>query len=380
MKRRYKILTGLVAVVAVLLVSAALILSHDSTCAPLTTANGDASNMLAVLQPCYGPPDRLRVGPAARPTLADDQVLVKVRAAAVNPLDWHYMRGEPYIMRMESGIGAPKDARFGADFAGVVEAVGAKVTEFKPGDEVFGAGAGAFAEYLTVRARRAIAHKPANLSFEQAAAVPVAALTALQALRDKGGLKPGQKVLVNGASGGVGTFAVQIAKALGAEVTGVSSTRNLELVRSIGADHVIDYTRENFTEGAQRFDVIIDNVGNYSLLDARRVLQPNGSYVIVGGPKGGAFLGPLAAMLQSLALAPFISQRVESLLADVNPKDLGLLRDMLAAGTVRPVIDRTYRLSEVPEAIRYVESGRARGKVVIAVAGPVAAPPQTLGR
>ena len=310
----------------------------------------------------------LKLEEIERPSPADDELLVKVHAAAANPLDWHYMRGTPYVMRlMGAGLGAPEDLRTGVDFAGTVEAVGKDVTLFKPGDEVFGGRSGAFAEYVTVRENRNVVVKPANLTFEQAAAVPVAAITALQALRDKGKIQPGQKVLINGASGGVGTFAVQLAKSFGAEVTGVCSTRNVELVRSLGADHVIDYTKDDYTKSAQRYDVILDNVGNHSLLDNRRVLNPNGIFVIVGGPKHGQWIGALTGPIKAALLSPFVSQEFVMFLADLNKEDLAILGDLMQAGKVTPVIDRRFSLSEVPVAIRYLETGRARGKVVIAL-------------
>jgi NADPH:quinone reductase-like Zn-dependent oxidoreductase len=268
---------------------------------------------------------------------------------------------------MMAGIGAPKDTRLGVDFAGTVESVGGAVTQFKPGDEVFGGASGAFGQYVTVRATGSIALKPPALTFEQAAAVPVAGITALQALRDQGKVQPGQKVLINGASGGVGTFAVQIAKAMGAEVTGVCSTRNIDLVRSIGADHVIDYTREDFTQGDERYDVIVDNVGSHSASEYRRVLSPHGALVTVGGSSDGAWLGPLSDTLKTELLAPFVSQKMGFFMAQLNHKDLDYLRELLQDGKVRPVIDRQYTLNETAEAVRYLEAGHARGKVIITV-------------
>jgi NADPH:quinone reductase-like Zn-dependent oxidoreductase len=320
--------------------------------------------MKAIVYRCYGSPDVLEFEDVEKPTPADNEVLVKVHAASVNPLDWHYMRGSPYIMRLGSGLGAPKDSRLGVDFAGTVEAIGKNVTRFKPGDEVFGGRSGAFAEYVIVPDDRALAHKPSNATFEQAASMPIAAITALQALRDKGQLKPGQKVLINGASGGVGTFAVQIAKSFGAEVTGVCSTRNVEMVRSIGADHVFDYTKEDYTESGQHYDLIIDNVGNHSLSANRRVLNPEGIFVIIGGPKGN-WLGPLMSPIKALMLSPFVGQEFVMLLARMDKDDLSILGDLMEAGKVTAVIDRRYRLSEVPAAIRYSEEGHARGKIVI---------------
>ena len=304
-----------------------------------------------------------------KPTPADDQLLVRVHAASINPLDWHFVEGTPYVMRpLAAGFRKPKDTQLGVDFAGTVEAVGKNVTKFKPGDEVFGGRTGAFADYVCVRENRAVALKPASVTFEQAASVPIAAITALQALRDKGKLQPGQKVLINGASGGVGTFAVQIAKSYGAEVTGVCSTRNVDLVRSLGADHVIDYTKEDFTNTDQLYDLIVDNVGNRSLSEVRRVLKPKGTFVLVGG--GGAneqgLIGPMAKPIKLMLVSPFVSQKMGMILAELNHDDLALLADLMQSGKVKPVIDRTYKLSDVPEAIKYLEQGHARGKVIIA--------------
>ena len=340
--------------------------SSGNTCdAPNTAAPGNP--MKAIVYCDYGTAEVLRLEDIEKPTPADDEILVRVRAAAVNPLDWHTMRGTPYIMRIGSGLRKPKVTRLGVDYAGTVEAVGRNVTQFKPGDDVFGGRTGALAEYVSARADRAVVLKPANLTFEQAASVPVAAITALQGLRDKGKIQPGQKVLINGASGGVGTFAVQIAKTFGADVTGVCSTRNVEMVRSLGADQVIDYTREDYTRSDQRYDVILDNVGNRALLDNRRVLNPDGKYVLIGGggPDDGRWIGPFVKPIAALVLSPFVSQDMGMMLADLNKNDLTFLGDLMQEGKVTPVIDRRYRLSEAPEAIRYLEEGRARGKVVI---------------
>jgi len=367
MTLRYKVLGVILVLVAVALVSLAFAMSHDSACGPAPLLPGNAQLMKAIVHHCYGSADVLKFEDIEKPIAADDQVLVKVHAASVNPLDWHYMRGTPYIVRMDSGFGKPENPRLGVDFAGTVEAVGKNVKRFKPGDEVFGGKFGAFAEYVTVREDRALALKPANLTFEQAASVPIAALTALQGLRDKGRIRPGQKVLINGASGGVGTFAVQIAKSFGADVTGVCSTRNVAMVRSIGADHVIDYTLEDFTKGEQRYDLILDNVGNHSLLQYRRVLSPKGIFVIVGGPNSGQWIGPMVTPIKALMLSPLVSQKFAPFLAELNQEDLAIMRDLMQAGKVTPVIDRRYKLSEVPAAIRYLEEGHARGKVVIAV-------------
>jgi NADPH:quinone reductase-like Zn-dependent oxidoreductase len=302
-----------------------------------------------------------------RPTPADDRVLVRVHAAAVNPLDWHYVEGKPYLMRSMAGFGAPKDIRLGVDFAGTVEAVGRNVTRFKPGDEVYGGADGSFAEYVTPRAEGSMALKPANMSFEQAAAVPIAGVTALQALRDQGHLRPGQKVLINGASGGVGTFAVQIAKQLGAEVTGVCSGRNAALVQSLGADHVIDYTRADFTKGSVHYDLIVDTVGTHSISDYRRVLTPGGALVIVGGPSDGAWLGAMSGALKATAVAPFVHEKLVFFLAHLNKEDLEALAAMMEAGKLTPVIDRRYPLAQTREALSYLLQGHARGKVVINV-------------
>ena len=364
MKLRYKIAGGFLIFVAVALSSLALVLSHNSGCGPAPAVSDKAELMKAIVYRCYGSSDVLKFEDIEKPAAADSEVLVKVHAASVNPLDWHYMRGSPYIMRIGSGLGAPKDTRMGVDFAGTVEAVGRNVKLFKPGDEVFGGKSGAFAEYVTIREDRALVLKPDNMTFEQVASSPVAAITALQALRDKGQIKPGQKVLINGASGGVGTFAVQIAKSFGAEVTGVCSTRNVEMVRSIGADHVFDYTQEDYTRSGQRYDLIIDMVGNHSLSKNREVLTPEGNFVIVGGSKGN-WIGPLMGPIKALMLSPFVGQKFVVLLAKLNKEDLIILGDLMQAGKVKPVIDRRYRLSEVPAALRYSEEGHARGKIVV---------------
>ena len=327
-------------------------------------------HMKAVVYTNYGSPDVLEIKDIKKPVPNDDQVLIKVRAASINPLDWHFMEGTPYIMRaIGVGLRKPKDPRLGVDYAGTVEAVGKNVTQFKPGDEVLGGKSGAFAEYVCARADRAIVLKPANITFEQAASVPIAAITALQGLRDKGKIQPGQKVLINGASGGVGTFAVQIAKSFGADVTGVCSTRNLDMVRSLGADHVIDYTKEDFTKNGRRYDLILDNVGTQQLSGFRRVLNPNGILVMIGGggPNDGGLIGPLGRPVKALLLSPFISQKMGMLMAELNKKDLTILGDLMQSGKVTPVIDRTYPLSQIAEAIRYLEQGHARGKVVITV-------------
>ena len=367
MSLRVKILGIGSAALAAVVVSLMVALSRNSPCeAPASPPEG-VTLMKATTYSCYGSHEVLRLEDIPKPTPADDELLVRVRAAAINPLEWHYMQGTPYIMRLSSGLGKPTTTRLGVDFAGTVEAVGRNVERFQPGDEVFGGRNGALAEYLTVREHGAVARKPGNVTFEEAAAVGVAATTALQALRDRGNLQPGQRVLINGASGGVGTFAVQIAKALGAHVTGVSSTRNLELVRSLGADHVIDYTAENFTEGSQRWDLIIDNVGNHPLRAYRRVLGPEGIVVLVGGPKDDPWLGPLTRVARAAIYSRLVSQSFPALLAELNQEDLILLGSLMESGQVGSVIDGRYPLSEVPAAIEYLEQGRSRGKNVVSV-------------
>jgi NADPH:quinone reductase-like Zn-dependent oxidoreductase len=333
-------------------------------------AAAPSNPMKAIVHCDYGLAN-LKLADIEKPTPADDQILVRVHAVSVNPYDWHFVEGTPYVMRaMGVGLRKPKDIRLGVDFAGTVEGVGKNVTQYKPGDDVFGGREGAFAQYVCRRAVGSVALKPAGLTFEQAAAINIAGITALQGVRDKGKVQPGQKVLINGASGGVGTFAVQLAKNFGAEVTGVCSTRNLELVQSLGTDHVIDYTKEDFTKGDQKYDVILDNVANHSLSECRRVLTPNGIYVLIGG--GGVneqgFVGALGKALNAAVYSRFVKQKMGMMMADPSTKDLTLLADMMQSGKIKPVIDRTYKsLSEVPDAIRYLEQGHARGKVVITV-------------
>jgi len=316
----------------------------------------------------YGGPEVLKLEQVEKPILNDNQVLVRVRAASVNPLDLT-IKG-PLLLRPLFGLRKPKETRLGVDYAGVVEAVGKNVTQFKAGDDVFGGRNGALADYVCVLADRAVVLKPANITFEQAAAVPVAAITALQGLRDKGRIRAGQKVLINGASGGVGTFAVQIAKSFGTEVTGVCSTRNVDLVRSIGADHVIDYTKEDFTKGNQRYDLIYDLVGNHSFSERRRILNPNGICVMAG--LGGAgwhegFASRLLGELNGYLRSRFTRQKFIAYIAQFNKADMSILADLIQSGKITPVIDRTYKLSEVPSALAYLEQGHARGKVVITV-------------
>jgi NADPH:quinone reductase-like Zn-dependent oxidoreductase len=347
---------------------AAALLCADTTLAQTPGPTG-ASRMKAYVYRDFGSPDVLRLEEIEKPVPTANQLLIRVRAVSVNPLDWHYMEGTPYLGRLvEFGFLRPKNTRLGVDYAGTVEAVGKEVTQFKPGDEVYGNRFGAFAEYICAT-DKALASKPANLTFEQAAAIPVAGVTALQGLRDKGKLQPGQKVLINGASGGVGTFAVQIAKSSGAEVTGVCSGRNVELVRSLGADHVVDYTKEDFTKSGQHYDLIIDNVGNRSVLEYTRVLNPQGRLVMIGGggPENQGFIGPLIKPLKMVVLKRFLTQEAGSMLAQMNQKDLTILADLVQTDKITPVIDKTYPFSQLPEAMRYLETGRARGKVVVTV-------------
>jgi NADPH:quinone reductase-like Zn-dependent oxidoreductase len=322
--------------------------------------------MQAIVFRRYGSPDVLELTEIDTPVPADDQVLVKVHAASVNPLDWHNMRGVPSLVRLGGGLTKPKNTCLGADVAGRVEAVGKDVAGLQPGDDVFGMSIKTLAEYVCV-AVDGVVPKPDNITFEQASAVPVAALTALQGLRDKGQVKPGQKVLVNGASGGVGTFAVQIAKALGAEVTGVCSTRNVEMVRSIGAGQVIDYTQHDFTRNGQRYDVILDASGYRSLADCKRVLASDGTLVIVGAGDGRSSLRIGARLLKAFVASHFGRRKFVFFVAKRSKDDLVFLKELLEAGKVTPVIDRSYPLSEVPEALRYLEAGHAQGKVVITV-------------
>jgi NADPH:quinone reductase-like Zn-dependent oxidoreductase len=323
--------------------------------------------MKAAVRERYGSPDVIEVREVEKPVPEDDEILVRVRAASVNPADWYGVTGRPVVGRVQMGLRKPKERALGVDYAGTVEAVGRNVTLFRPGDEVFGGRTGALAEYVRAREDRGVVKKPANVTFEEAAAVPVAAITALQGLRDKGRLQPGQKVLINGASGGVGTFAVQIAKALGAEVTGVCSTRNVELVRSLGADHVVDYTQEDFTRSDQRYELMLDVAGSRSWSEGRRVLRPEATVVIVGAPKGGRLLGPIRRIAKLRLAAVRGSQKVVFFMARFNKPDMEVLRELLETGKVKPVIDRRYELSEIADAFHYLGEGHCRAKVVITV-------------
>ena len=334
-----------------------------------TEPDAAATTMRAIVQNAYGvaPEEVLRVAEIARPAAGDDEVLVRVAAASVDRGTWHVMAGMPYLMRAAGfGVRAPKATNPGRCFAGTVESVGKDVTGFSPGDEVFGTTTGSFAEYVAAKPGL-IAPKPASLSFEQAAAVPVSGMTALQAVRDRAKVTAGEKVLVIGASGGVGTFAVQIAKAFGAEVTGVCGPTKVDLVTSVGADHVVDYSREDFAAGEHRYDVILDVGGNSPLSRLRRALAPHGRLVIVGGMTDGRWFGGIDRQLRATLLSPFVGQKLGSLMASENSADLTALGELIDAGTLAPAIDRTYPLSEVPAAIRYLLKGKARGKIVITV-------------
>ena len=326
--------------------------------------------MKAMANMKYGPPDVLELAEVERPTPKDNEVLLKVHATSVNPADWHILRGDPYVSRLQLGLREPKDKVLGCDVAGRVETVGENVTMLRPGDEVFGSpfmhGFGAFAEHLGI-SEDLLAPKPANLSFEQAAAVPLAASTALQGLRDHGRIEPGHKVLIVGASGGVGTFAVQIAKSFDAEVTGVCSTRNVEMVRTLGADHVIDYTKEDFAQSGRRYDLIFQLAGTLSPSECRVALTPKGILVLSSGESDGRWIGPIGRIIKALVLSPFVSQKMLSFTVKPNKEDLLFLRQLIEGGKLAPVIDRTYPLAEVPEAIRYMETGHAQGKVVITI-------------
>jgi NADPH:quinone reductase-like Zn-dependent oxidoreductase len=322
--------------------------------------------MKAIVHHQYGPPDVLKLQEIDKPVAKEDEVLVRVHAASINILDWYGISGLA-LGRIGGGLRRPKDPRVGVDFAGVVERVGANVKQFKPGDEVYGGRGGSFAEYVTIREQGGIAPKSVNMTFEQAAAVPVAGLTALQGLRDKGQIQPGQKVLINGASGGVGTFAVQIAKAFGAEVTGVCHTRHVDAIRSLGVDHIIDYAREDFTRSGQRYDLVLDVMGGRSWRDFRRVLNPNATFVLIGGPKTNRLIGPLAHIIRIRLAALRASQKVIFFIANVNREDLLFMNELFEAGKVTPLIDRQYKLSELPQAMRHFAEDHPHGKIVITV-------------
>lgn len=368
MRRRTKWVGVPVVVVGLALAGGAFLLGRTTPCPPTGPARAvDSTHAQAYTVACYGGPEVMHLQDIPRPTPADTQVVVRVRAASVNPLDWHFLRGEPYVMRVSSGMGAPIEPRIGVDFAGTIEAVGARVKEFRVGDRVFGVANGAFATHVVVREAGVITHIPDSISFEDAAATGVAAFTALQALRDKAHVKAGQRVLINGASGGVGTYAVQIAKIYGAHVTGVASTRNVALVQSLGADRVIDYTTTNFTADSAKYDVILDMVGNQPLRALDGVLAPGGMVVIVGGTSRNPLLGPLTRSALAMLAAPILTGTFANFLAESTKPDVVVLRDWLREGKLRAAIDRRYPFAEVPAAVAYQEAGRSRGKVIVQV-------------
>jgi NADPH:quinone reductase-like Zn-dependent oxidoreductase len=361
--------TGIVILVVVLVSGLLLFIAYWSSTNDCSRNTAAPKNPMKAIVNCEYGVENLQLRDLEKPSPNDNEILVRVGAASINPVDGHMIRGS-WLMRPMGGMRKPKNTRFGTDFSGVVEAIGKDVTNFKPGDEVFGAKNGAVADYICVKADRAIVMKPNNITFKQAGSVAVAGLTALQGLRDMGRIQTGQKVLINGASGGVGTFAVQIAKAFGAEVTGVCSTRNVDLVKSIGADRVIDYTKEDFTKTDQRYDMIYDLVGNHSFSERRQTLTPNGICVLAGiGGAGfhpeswGRILGNFKTAFQSR----FTSQKFVFYIAKLTKDDLNVLRDLMQSGKVAPVIDRTYKMNQTADAVRYLEEGHARGKVVITV-------------
>jgi NADPH:quinone reductase-like Zn-dependent oxidoreductase len=368
MTRTMKVLVSILLVLLLGVAALAVAMSHTSACGVAPAVPTGAQTMRGITYRCYGSPDVVKLEQMVKPAVTDSRVLIKVQASSVNPLDWHMLEGKPYMVRPIAGWGAPKNVQLGTDFAGTVEAVGPGVTRFKPGDRVYGGADGAFAEYLVRREQGAIAPMPANLTFEQAAAVPVAGVTALQAVRDSGHVRPGDKVLVNGAGGGVGTFIVQIAKAFGANVTAVTSTGNLALVQSLGADRTIDYTKEDFTRGGERYDVILDCGGGHPASAYRRVLMPRGRFVGVGEARMGNWIEPIDTLfIKPVVLSRLGSQKFMAVMANIDAPDLTTLRDLIESGKVKPVIDRRYPLAQTAEAIRYLETGHARGKVVIDV-------------
>jgi NADPH:quinone reductase-like Zn-dependent oxidoreductase len=331
----------------------------------MTVAAIEQTSMRAILRRRYAAPGSLTIGTVEKPELSDDGVLVRVRASSVNRGDFYMVTGSPWFARTQLGGFRPKSPLIGTDFAGVVEAVGTNVADFAPGDEVFGGRSGAFAEYVVVK--NGIAHKPANITFEEAAAVPVAALTALQALRDKGGVQAGESVLVNGASGGVGTYLVQIAKAFEVRVTAVCSTRNVEAVRALGADRVVDYTKEDFTRTGDRYDLICDNAGSRSWSELKRVMKPGTRVVMVGAPKGGPILGPLGHIARTWIASRLRGPKATFFVASFSRENMAALAGLLESGRVHPVVERTYRLDEVPQALEYMGEGHAQGKLVITI-------------
>jgi len=367
MKLRNKIFTGIGAFFVLGFTALGITVSYDSPCPAIPAADAGAETMRAVVLRCYGVPRAIRLETMQKPAPGAGRVLIKVHATSVNPAEWYGVSGKPLLVRLFNGIGKPDDTRTGFDIAGTVEAVGENVTRFKPGDAVFGGVHGAMGEYVVAREQGAIVAKPAQLSFEEAAAIPIAGITALQGLRDQGHIAAGQRVLINGASGGVGSYAVQIAKALGAEVTAVCSTRNADLMRSIGADHVVDYTHEDFTKGKERYDLILDNIGNHGFFDLEKVMNPKGVIVIVGGSKENAFLGPIKRVIWSKIAQHFVEPALPFFIAKVNKADLELLANLAREGKLKSIIDKRYPLEQAGAALEYLGGGHARGKVVVTV-------------
>jgi NADPH:quinone reductase-like Zn-dependent oxidoreductase len=368
MKTRTRIMTGISEVLAVGIAASMIALSHESACPRPAGAAAGEDSMRAITRRCYGPPGTvLALERIARPKPGAGEVLIRIHAASVNPYEWHMVTGKPYFMRLGTGLGAPERVRVGYDMAGTIAAIGAGVTRFKEGDEVFGGAPGALAEYALAREDGDLVPKPVGLSFEETAGILIAGGTALQAVRDYGHVRAGQKVLINGASGGVGTYAVQLAKVFGAQVTAVCSARNAELVRSLGADRVIDYAREDFTTGREQYDLIVDNVGNHPFLHLKRVVKPGGTIVTVSGPKDNAFLGPMTRIIKQKLLAPFVDQRLVFFVADAGVPDLEYLSGLIREGKLKTVIDRRYPLEQAGAALDYIASQRARGKVIVTV-------------
>jgi NADPH:quinone reductase-like Zn-dependent oxidoreductase len=365
-KLRNKILLGIGAVLLVGTSALMATLSYESACPQAPALPAGTDSMRAITHRCYGPPGKvLSLEQIAKPKPGEHELLIKLHAASINPYEWHMVTGKPYFMRFSTGIGAPHRSHVGYDMAGTIEAVGTKVTRFKVGDEVFGGANGALAEYALASDDGDVVAKPADVPFEDAASLLIAGGTALEAVRDHGRVAAGQKVLINGASGGVGTYAIQLAKLFGAEVTAVCSTRNVELVRSLGADHVIDYTHENFTKGLEQSDVVIDNVGNQPYHDLLDVVKPQGIVVTISGPKDNAFLGPISRIIKQKAVSYFVDQHLEFFVANANPKDLEYLVGLLRDGKMKTVIDRRYPLAQAGAALDYVGSQHSRGKVIV---------------
>jgi NADPH:quinone reductase-like Zn-dependent oxidoreductase len=365
-KTRNKVFIGIGGFFALAIAGVMAVTAWDSPCPSAAPADPGGDSMRAAMHRCYGVREGLRIERTAKPAPAEGEVLVRIHAASINPAEWYRVSGRPYIVRLGGGLGSPENPRAGFDASGVIEAVGPNVTRFKPGDEVFGGVRGSFAEYALAREQGSLTLKPANLTFEEAAGIPIAGITALQGLRDHGHIAAGQKVLINGASGGVGTYAVQIAKAFGAEVTAVCSTRNVELVRSLGADHVIDYTKSDFTAGTERYDLVLDNVGNHGYFELAEVTNPEGYIVSVGGSKDNRWFGPITRVFVWRNVArPFVDPQLPFYIASANKEDMAVLADLAREGKLRTFIDRRYPLEKIGEALEYLGTQRARGKVIV---------------